>query len=440
MKMFKSKTIKFALVFSSLTSAIAPSLAQADLDYLSPYTRGDSRDQKPPEVELPNSIESWLAEKLAAGIVGAAGAQIFNELEKGLGLEDKQSQILDLLNQVIGRLDEIQKTLSRIETEIKIARYETGMRPIATAWEDFSVQLQFILDQNKLALKNMKDGKVIDPAAAQRIANNIKAAEDKILATGTSLISAIHANFTPQSDLEPLQKVFAQIQRDNNPIIDPTYFKNVNDQLEKYRSYQMLALALMVDIQRNRNQPEMVATYLNILLPNIRKETIVYPENAFFSLPKTVKRVMDGQAVYDVPQNLIWNFDFITYTSTTQFYNYASKRAPGVPMPPTGNMVLNLLNEKGLPQAPFAESAKKIGFKAPSIDAQKMIVLWAWQDCDRGGVDCVDFYTWFGNDQDPRSFIYTDGEYQFNRVRSDKHMPMDIFRSLGVIPVNELKE
>lgn len=437
MKMFKTKTIHLALVMSSLTSAILPSYARADLDYVSPYTRGDSRDQS---LELPNSIQSWIAEKLAAGIVSAAGGQIFTELEKGLGLEDKQSQILDLLNQVMGRLDEIQKSLSKIETDIKIARYETGIRPIADAWEEFSVQLQVVLSQNKIALSNMKDGKAIDAAKAARIAQNIKEAEDKILTTGETLINKIHANFTPATDLDPLQKVFAQIQRDNNPIIDKAYFGIVNDQLEKYRSYQVLALALMADIQRTRNQPEKVTSYLDVLLPNIRSETIVYPENAFFSLPKTMKRVMDGEALYDRPSNIIWNFDLITYSTATQFWNYADKRKQGQPMPPMKEMVQGLLNSKGLPNASFAENAKKLGFKATTIDPQKMIVLWAWPDCGRGGVDCVDFYIWFGNDQDPRSYIYNDSELYFDRARRDKGMPMDSFKSLGVIPVGELTE
>jgi hypothetical protein len=436
MKMFKSKTIHFALVMSSLTSAVLPSYARAE-NYVSPYTRGDSRNQS---VALPNSIPSWLAEKLAAGIISAAGGQIFSELEKGLGVEDKQGEILDLLNQVMARLDAIQNSLSKIETDIKVSRYETGMRPIATAWENFSVQLKSVLSQNKIAIENMKDGKVIDAAKAERIAKNIKESEDIILTTGEALINAIHANFTPETDLEPLQKVFAQIQRDNNPIIDKAYFQNVNDQLEKYRSYQVLALALMADIQRTRNQPEKVTTYLEVLLPNIRSETIIYPENAFFSLPKTMKRVMDGEALYDRPSNIIWNFELINYTTATQFWNYADKRKQGEPMPPMKEMVQGLLNSKGLPNASFAENAKKLGFKATTIDPQKMIVLWAWPDCGRGGVDCVDFYIWFGNDQDPRSFVYTDTELYFDRARRDKGMPLDSFKSLGVIPVGELTE
>lgn len=437
MKMFKTKTIHYALIISSITSAVLPSYARADLDYVSPYTRGDSRDQS---IALPNSIQSWIAEKLAAGIVSAAGGQIFSELEKGLGIQDTTGQILDLLNQVMARLDVIQNTLSRIETDIKVDRYETGIRPIVTAWENFSIQLQFVLSQNKLALANMKDGHVVDPAKAQRIAKNIKDSEDVILATGAALINAIHANFTPKSDLEPLQKVFAQIQRDNNPIIDKAYFETVNDQLEKYRSYQILALALMADIQRTRNQPEQVTTYIDVLLPNIRNETIVYPENAFFSLPKTMKRVMDGEALYDRPSNIIWNFDMIEYSTTTQFLNYADKRKPGQPMPPMKEMVQGLLNSKGMPSASFAENAKKLGFKASVIDPQKMLVLWAWPDCGRGGVDCVDFYIWFGNDQDPRSYIYNDTELYFDRARRDKGMPMNSFKSLSVIPVGELTE
>ncbi|QDK44984.1 hypothetical protein DOM22_07305 [Bdellovibrio sp. ZAP7] len=440
MKLFKTKIIHMALILSSISSAIAPSFARADLDYISPYTRGDDRNIHLEEAPLPKGIESWLAEKLAAGVVGAAGAQIFNELEKGLGLEDKQSKILDLLNQVMGRLTEIQNTLSKIETEIKVSRYETGMRPIATAWEDFSTQLKYILNQNKQALANMKDGKVIDAEAAKRIAANIKGSEDKILATGEALINAIHANFTPSTDLEPLQKVFAQIQRDNNPVIDVEYFKNINDQLEKYRSYQILALALMVDIKRNRNEPEMVKSYLEVLLPNIQSETIIYPDNAFFSLPKTMKRVMNGEALYDRPQNLIWNHDLINYTTAGQFWNYADKRAPGQPMPPMKEMVQGLLNSKGLPLASFAQNAKKLGFSAGAIDPQKMIVLWAWVDCERGGINCSDFYIWFGNDQDPRQFVYQDNDYYFDRVRRDKNMPLDSFKSLGVIPVGELKE
>jgi hypothetical protein len=437
MKMFKTKTIHFALVMSSLTSAIAPLYARADQNYVSPYSRGDSRDQS---LALPNSIQSWIAEKLAAGIVSAAGGQIFSELEKGLGVEDKTGEILDLLNQVMARLDEIQKSLSQIETDIKIARYETGIRPIGEAWEEFSVQLQVVLSQNKIALANMQGGKIIDPAKAARIAQNIKEAEDKILATGEVLINKIHANFTPASDIDPLQKVFAQIQRDNNPIIDKVYFQTVNDQLEKYRSYQVLALALMADIQRTRNQPEKVTSYIDVLLPNIRKETIVYPENVFFTLPKTMKRVMDGEALYDRPSNIIWNFDLITYSTATQFWNYADKRQPGQPMPPMKEMVQGLLNSKGMPNASFAESAKKLGFKASTIDPQKMLVLWAWPDCGRGGVDCVDFYIWFGNDQDPRSYIYNDTELYFDQARRNKGMPMNSFKSLSVIPVNELTE
>jgi hypothetical protein len=38
MKMFKTKTIHFALIISSVTSAVLPSYARADLDYVSPYT------------------------------------------------------------------------------------------------------------------------------------------------------------------------------------------------------------------------------------------------------------------------------------------------------------------------------------------------------------------------------------------------------------------
>ncbi|WP_413560836.1 hypothetical protein [Bdellovibrio sp. HCB209] len=442
MKMFKTKSIHFAMIAATLTSAIAPSYAKAQVDYASPYTRGDYRDQENQSLQIPNGIPTWIAEKLASGIVGAMGAQIFSELEKGLGVTDKQSEILNLLNQVMARLDEIQNSLSRIETDIKIARYETGIRPITTDWDNFSYQLRVVLSQNKQALANMKDGKVIDPAAAARIAANIKAAEDKILDLGEKLITSIHGNFTPGSDLEPLQKVFAQIQRDKMPVIDSTYFQIVNDQLEKYRSLQVVALALMADIQQTRGNKEMVQTYKDEVIPSIRAETLVYPENKFFTLPKTMKSVMDGDTIYDRTSEVIWLNQFMTFNSAVHLYHYGEHRAAGSAMPPSREMVQGLLNAKGLALGSFTENAKKLGIKNSKLGDEKMVVVWAWPDCDRGEEEskCDAFYMWFGNDRDPRQYMYEDNDYYFNRVRQDKQMPLTSFKTLSVIPVSEINE
>jgi hypothetical protein len=377
-------------------------------------------------------IES-IAEDLAKKVANAAASEIFAKLQEGLGIKDKESQIFDLLNKIEGQIVNLERMLKDQEKAVTDARYEAGIRPINTEWVKLNTRVEYIMDQNRQAVDNMRDGRVIDATKAQRIATAIKGYENEIIPLANNVLDMVHANFVVASDILPLQQLFAMSRK--GIIIDINYFNTVHGQLEKYRSYQATALALMAEIKRAGNLPEEATTLINVNTAHMGKEVPVYPKGKFFTLADTVQRVVKGQAFYDVTQDLVWETRYLHWDNVKQFTQYKNSRHAGQPKIPVRENIGYMLGLAGK-SGNFESMARELGIVQPEV---KMVVTNAVEEQETS-YRVAEYFDWLGTDRDPRDsggFFYHEAGDSFNRVRRDKGMP-DGFYTLGITPLAEL--
>ena len=174
----------------------------------------------------------WALEKLTEGILTSSGSQIFDSLMKGIGIGgDKSEEMLNILNQVVARLEQIEKQLDGLNIQIEVARYENGVRPINQDADEMQTLLAEIQDLN-LHLIEAKG----DPARINKIVTNISTRKESLKPLLRRILSGVHSNFTAQQGQAPLQDLYSQIVRDQNKIIDASYFAAVDTHYAKFHT------------------------------------------------------------------------------------------------------------------------------------------------------------------------------------------------------------
>ena len=386
---------------------------------------------------LPQGMAEWVAEKLAGAVIGAAGSQIFSELQKGIGIPDKQSQILDLLTQVSAQIVKLQQSIDLLEKDVKEGQYNGRMQLVWDEWGEISKLFSNIMDQNIQAMANMKDGKAVNPQIAAQIGANIRGYEEDIKRKADNFITHVNTRFVVGGDAKPVQQLYAEYLLGG--VVDSAYLDKLDKHIEKYRSLQILALTLLLETLRAQDNKSAADTAIRVNKPLIEAVKLIYPSERIFTLKDTLGRIEKKQALYDRKQDLLFENAFMHFDNSNKWVDYKQAHKPGEPMTPNIGQVNQLLSTLNL-SGRFAETAKKLGFADKEANDIKMIVGNTYFQDRVIGQQLVTtiFYDWWGNDVDPRKTSYNDTNSQFSRVRDQFKMPPGFF-TMRAIRGSELK-
>jgi hypothetical protein len=383
-----------------------------------------------------NGPAEWIGEKLLAGIAGSIGSQIFSKFMDGIGIPDQQTQIFNLLNQVVARLAEIQKKLEAIEKAILQADYNNRAGKLWADYGQYTTIVDQMNDLNKLALANTgRDGKPIDAQVAKDVIDGAKRLKASIIKKDMTFVSDVHSAFltSGEGSLQALPLVFAQVKwLDAAPIIDQGYFKLLNAQLERYRSFQAVVTSLLVDAMRTENAT-MAKVKLDVALKYINEEAVQYPaERALFKTKdgklvyeKLVAQIADGKSLFDEARGVVWDLGYAHFPSCFDMLTYNKDRKKDEFMVASNERVRELIVD-AKKSGVFSKMVKDLGFSQNDADGIQMITT----SCTLGRVT----FDWFGNDRSGPWDSFKDTLGQFEKVRIAKKMPAGLF-TMKVTPL-----
>lgn len=383
------------------------------------------------QIKKVNGVGSWAVDKLQEKLTDAVGSEIFSALRSGIGFPDDNEKMLSILNDVVNRLEALKTQLDKVETTIMQSEYNVRASRLGTSYHQYRLLAKRVTTLNSNILN-----KKVTADDAKAITNAIIAETIKL---GTKLVTDIGGEFDNDGSYDSLSKVYATVKFRKTNVINKDYFNAIGDQVELYRSYQMIALTLYVDALKAQGK---VAEANNILESAMEEEVknlkVTYPssETTDFFASKDVNGVKGGNLFYDKQKNLVWDTKYETYGSCKDL-NARSSNPKDSFRSPSLDEIRSAMSGMNL-SGKYSDAVQKMGFSKADAEGTKMVVFGCRETSNTvcSTVSCHTYrdteYNWFGEDRSGPWDNYTDGQAQFDRTRNNKGIKTSGFSSLKV--------
>lgn len=377
----------------------------------------------------PTMLGDWkddLAMDAIKFIGGQAGSAIFSEFRKGIGFPDQGTQIMDKLNQILGRLDDIERELKAIQAKLDKFHYEDRVIRLNEMMSQYRTLLGKIHDLNKMAYENTdpvtKEAK--DQAKAAAYKKIGEGYEKQIIDLGDSFVTTVHAQLVPISvGLEPLQLLWSRYIWDGNNVIKKDYFQILQEEVDQYRVFQAMVGVLLADAKRASLKPGESDADVQLTIQSIARligeEKVIYPPEKiapFLFKKAEVESIITGRAIYDKIQNRVWELSYKHFSDVHAFENWAGNEK-FYKTPWDEGPIIDLLNDAKLPDSNFAGWMKMLGFAPAEVDNTRMIFLSVKWCSPSTEASCSDHFRWFGWDRKGPWDRYIDDNFYFERAQ-----------------------
>jgi hypothetical protein len=361
-------------------------------------------------------IVDFFVEKAVGQLAGMVASELFSKFRDGIGLPDKQNQMLEMLKEISAKLDEIKNAIRQLEQQIKEAQYDQRALELWKEFSEYQTVLKMIQETNALARSNLdKEGKPIDPVIADQVTKAGKYYEGLITGIGMNFISHVHALLVTPSKSQALQYLFADMLLGRTTILNTDYFKALDEQLNQYRGFQALAAALLTDAQFAIN-PVVAQSQRAVALQYIQEEKVMYPDTSFFNNKGYVSSVLKKEAFYDVPRKRLWNIGYRHFQDCKAFRAWYNPQKT-YQSPEFEQTVAELLND-AKNYGKWADVVQRFGFSKQEADSTRMVTLMCYLLNEPYNTP---WYRWFGNDKEGPWSRYNDSEMYFKKAQDALH-------------------
>src|SRR5262249_18477339 len=142
---------------------------------------------------------------------------------------------------------------------VKTQGYENRIAGMLELYEEYRLMVDEMAEidveakANTIKGKTEKEDKPKNAETAEKIRKRTQKVIDKLEGYDLSLITKVYTQFTPRNDFTPAQELFADLSYLKAKVIDKKFMKGLQNQLDTYRGYQALALAMLLDAQKATN-------------------------------------------------------------------------------------------------------------------------------------------------------------------------------------------
>ncbi len=289
-----------------------------------------------------------------------------------------------------------------MEKDVLEANYDIRAQQLRNEYADIMEIVKDMKDKNAEARANLDAaGNPISKDIANDVAEKGRGYALKLQGKARDFISHVNANFTTDGTTNPLQKIFAKA-RAVDGLIDSNYLHEVREQLELYKSYEAIAMALLKDAELALHET-LAEKHFNDAMTNLVKQQVIYPLDKVFTNARALGYVNDGMAFYERGSQLLWATKYAEFDSQKSFMQFAADAAKyHTYVIPSVEDVAAML-DRTKKEGDWSEVAKQLGFSKEQAEGVQMITQNVWV---LDGTS--ELYRWFGNNErGPKTVIHS---------------------------------